>query len=259
MAPASPDLVVLLGIALVAFGGGIGIATVGPGGVFVTVALVAATAYGPGTIAGTMSAALFLGGLLGTAAYLRSGELRAREGRRIALVISVASGAGAFAGSQLNALFSPASFEPAVAGFVLLTGVLLWVRDRGVFEPIAAIDPTSTRGGVVLAGIGAGVGLPSGLFGVGGPVLAVPLLVLVGIPMLTAVGAAQLLSVFVAGSATSGYLLRGTVDPALLAAVAAPMLAGIGVGWRVAHRVESDRLRSLLALVLVGSGGVLLL
>ena len=257
MAPVVP--VSLLPVVLVAFGGGIGIATVGPGGIFVTIALVSFTSHAPGTIAGTTSAALFLGGILGTAAYLRSGELRTHEGRRIAITISIASGAGAFAGSQLNALLSPASFRPAIAGFVLVTGLLLWARDRGAFEPLAAIDPLSIRGGVVLAGIGAGVGLPSGLFGVGGPVLAVPLLVLVGVPLLTSVGAAQLLSVFVAGSATSGYLLRGTVEPGLLAAVAIPLLAGIGVGWRIAHRVESARLRSLLAVLLVGSGGYLLM
>jgi len=258
MAPA-PDFLALLLVVVVAFGGGIGVATVGPGGIFVTIALVSVRSYAPGTVAGTTSAALFAGGLLGTAAYLRSGELRGREGRRIAVAISLASGAGAFAGSQLNALFSASSFRPAVAGFVLLAGVLLWVRDRGAFEPLASIDPLSARGGLALVAIGAGVGLPSGLFGVGGPVLAVPLLVLVGVPLLTAVGAAQLLSVFVAGAAASGYLLRGTVEPGLLVAVALPLLAGIGVGWRIAHRVESARLRSLLAVLLVASGGYLLL
>lgn len=76
------------------------------------------------------------------------------------------------------------------------------------------------------------------MLGVGGPIIAVPALGLTGVSLLRAVATAQLLSVFVTGAATGGYLLRGAGDPSLLALIAPTLLAGIVVGWRIAHRID---------------------
>lgn len=247
-----------LGLVVVAFVGGIGMATIGPGGVFVTIALVTLTDYAPGTIAGTTSSALFGAGIVGTIAYRRSGELAGRTGRGIAITLSASSAVGAFAGSQLNALLSERAFGVVLAGFVIVVGLLIWYRERGGFDPVMTVDPESVAGRVAIAGIGLGVGVPSGLLGVGGPILAVPALVLVGVPLLTAVGASQLQAVFITGSAATGYLLRGTVSPELLAIIAPPLVVGVGVGWRIAHRVDADRLRRVLAVALLAVGIYLL-
>lgn len=59
-----------------------------------------------------------------------------------------------------------------------------------------------------MAAIGVAVGLPGGLLGVGGPVLAVPLLVVLGVPMLMSVALAVVLVALgiylIAGGATPG-------------------------------------------------------
>jgi hypothetical protein len=122
-----------------------------------------------------------------------------------------------------------------------------------------SLDVRTPTGAVLLACIGSGVGVVSGLLGVGGPILAVPVLLLVGVPLLTAVGAAQIQSVFVAGSASVGYLLRGTVSPAHFVLIAPPLYAGIVVGWHVAHRIRGSVLRRVLAVVLVSVGVLSLL
>lgn len=243
----------------IAFAGGVGIATIGPGGVFVTIALYTLTAYPTSAIAGTTSATFLAGGLLGTAVYGSSGEIADAEGRITAVAVSVPSGVGAFVGSQLNVLVSDRLFGLCLAALLVCTSLLVAYRELRGFQPLVVVDPGSRSGQLLLAGIGVGVGLPSGLLGVGGPIVAVPALVLTGVPLLRAVATAQLLSVFVTGAATGGYLLRGAVDPTLLALVAPTLLAGVVVGWRLAHRVEEAPLRRALAVVLFVVASYLLL
>ena len=54
---------------------GVGITAVGPGGVFITIALVALTDLPPPVVVGTASATFVATGLIGTESYRRSGEL----------------------------------------------------------------------------------------------------------------------------------------------------------------------------------------
>jgi hypothetical protein len=245
-------------VVAIAFVAGVGIGAIGPGGVFVTVGLYVLTSHSPGTIAGTTSAALFAGGIVGVAAYRQSGELTSPAGRRVAVALTLASAVGAFAGSQLNAALSSAAYGTVLGAFVVLAGVLVVLREVRPGTEEALVAPETRAGTVAVAALGVGVGTVSGLMGVGGPVLAVPALVVLGVPMLVAVGAAQLQSVAITGSATLGYLLRGTVSPVLLATIVPSLLLGVGVGWRVAHAVDVSRLRWLLGAVLVAFGLYLL-
>lgn len=98
--------------------------------------------------------------------------------------------------------------------------------------------------------IGLGVGLPGGLLGVGGPVLAVPLLVLGGVPMLLALALAQVQSVLIALFATTGYALQGAVDLSLALLVGVPLALGTLAGWWIARRVSSTHLRAILGVLL---------
>ncbi|MFB6218047.1 MAG: sulfite exporter TauE/SafE family protein [Halobacteriaceae archaeon] len=250
MAGLAPGTALLL--AAVAFGAGIGITAVGPGGVLLTVALVALTDLAPGAVVGTAMATFVATGLLGSAAYARSGDLRERRG--LAASLSATGLAGALAGVALNGAVSERGFELLLGAFVVLTGALVWYRTRAgaaVREPARPL--------VAGALVGGGVGLSGGLLGVGGPVLAVPLLVVAGVPMLPALAVAQVQSVFVAAAATGGYLLRGTVSPALVALVGVPELGGVVVGWLIAHRVDERRLTRVLAALLVALGPYLAL
>lgn len=242
--------------AAVGFFAGVGITAIGPGGVFITIAL-ALTAAPPAVVAGTAGATNIAAGALGTAAYARSGELRTRSGRRMAVALSVPGVAGALVGKRINALVSAAQFSVLLGGFVVLAGLLTWYRERRG-SGRTFVDVTSRSGAFAVGVVGFAVGVPGGLLGVGGPVLAVPLLVALGVPLLPAVAAAQVQSVFIAGPATVAYLLDGAVSVALVAIVGGPELVGIVVGWQVARRVEPRKLKLVLAGVLVALGAYLM-
>ncbi|HLR33348.1 MAG TPA: sulfite exporter TauE/SafE family protein, partial [Fodinibius sp.] len=110
------------------------------------------------------------------------------------------------------------------------------------------------RGLIWMGIVGIGVGFSGGLLGVGGPVLAVPMLVVLGAPMLLSVALAQVQSIFISGMATVGYALQGVVNWKLAAFLVIPLLIGTVVGWYVAQRIRVRRLKVALALVLVALG-----
>ncbi|MFC4331019.1 TSUP family transporter [Streptomyces andamanensis] len=91
----------------------------------------------------------------------------------------------------------------------------------------------------------------SGLVGIGGPMLTVPLLVALGAPVLEALAAAQAQSVVIATVGTFGYVAHGAVDWPLAALVGAPELAGVLLGWRIAHALPARHLKTALVLTLL--------
>lgn len=255
--PAAPPTVALL--AVIAFFAGIGITTIGPGGIFLTVALYALTPLAPGTIAGTAQATFVATGLVGTAAYVNSGELATGESRALTVVLCVTSVVGALAGAALNAYVSRALFGLLLGGLASGVGAIILYRERNGFVPLLDLDPATGNGKLSLGVLGFSLGTLSGLLGVGGPVLAVPALVLVGVPMLYAVAVAQVQSIFIAAFAALGYLSRGAISPSLAVLTGAPLVAGVLVGWQVAHRIDPNRLKVVLGAVLLLVGPYLAL
>lgn len=244
-------MILLLIIALV---GGICITTIGPGGIFVTIALFAMLPLSPSTVAGTASATFIATGIVGSLGYLRSGELKGKVAGKAAGVLSLASVIGAFAGAQINTLLNASTFAVLLGLFVLFTGILILYRQRKRLKPESRLEIDSFKGLIWLAGVGIAVGLPGGLLGVGGPVLAVPLMVVLGVPMLLSVALAQVQSIFISGFATVGYMIHGAVDWYLALFLSVPLLIGTIFGWYIAQRIKASKLQVSLALVLIALG-----
>lgn len=252
----SIDTSVAVLLIVVAFVAGIGATTLGPGGVFLTAALVAFTSFTPGMIAGVMSVVLLVGSLVGAIAYRQSGELATPSGRTLVLALVIPSAIGALVGSQANALLSLDGYSSGLGVCLLFVGVLLVYLERTGDGVVRNADLSSASGIVIVSVIGGSVGIVSGLFGVGGPVLSVPLLIIVSLPVRTAVAASQSMSVLITGTATIGYLYRGAVSMELLLLVGLPLWIGAVCGWVISQRVESKTLHRTLAYVigLVGIG-----
>lgn len=250
------DVVVVLFI--VSLFAGVGITAVGPGGIFVTIALYALTDLASATVVGTASATFVATGLLGTASYYRSGELGSHGSWTSAVALSLTGLGGALLGVRLNAFVSEATFGLLLGVLVSLTGLLVEYRTRLEGDG-GGYDATSLRGTVGLGAIGGFVGVSGGLLGVGGPVLAVPLLVAVGVPMVFAVAVAQVQSIFVAAFATAGYVLRDAVSWSLAVVIGVPELVGVAIGWRVAQTVDAGRLTRVLAILMLLLGPYLAL
>lgn len=247
----SSILVLLLVIALV---GGICITTIGPGGIFVTIALFVLLPLDPGTVAGTASAMFIATGIVGSMGYLRSGQLKGKVAFKAAMVLSLASVVGAYSGAEINKLLDASSFSIVLGLFVFFTGLIILYRQRNELAPDKRLKIDTLRGLGGMAAIGIAVGLPGGLLGVGGPVLAVPLLVVLGVPMLLAVGLAQVQSIFISAMATIGYQMQGAVDWVLAGVLVVPLLVGTIAGWYMAQRINVKKLKVFLALVLVALG-----
>jgi uncharacterized membrane protein YfcA len=245
-------LALLAGIGLVA---GVGITAVGPGGVLVTIGLFLLTDRAPASVAGTAIVTHVATGLLGALAYRRSGHLGEPGTRRIAAVLAATALVGAPAGVALNLTVPGRVFGVALATFVLLVAALVWHRGRRFTDD----DHHPHHATAVLLTGGLAIAAASGLFGVGGPLLSVPLLVALGTPVLAALAAAQVQSIVIASTGTVGYLLDGSVDWRLAAVVGLPELAGVLLGWQVARRVPARRLRAALVAALVAVAPLLVL
>lgn len=245
MTPEGPVLLAVL--ALVGLVAGIGITAIGPGGVLATIGLFALTSLTPAQVAGTAIVTHVATGLLGTAAYIHSGQLRDRSTRRAALVLAAAAVVGTPAGVLLNALVSARVFGVLLGSFAAVIALLVWYRDRRT-DPGTGKHPHAT----VVAIVGLGVAVASGISGVGGPMLSVPLLAALGIPVLSSLAAAQLQSVVIASVGTAGYVVGGAVDWPLAALVGIPELAGVLIGWRIARALPTRTLTGVLVVALLG-------
>lgn len=217
-----------------------------------TIALFALLPISSAEVVGTASATFVATGLLGSAVYLRSGEFAAGFARELALLLSGASITGALVGSQANLFLPEQVFGYLLAVFVACVGGLIVYREAVDLKPSTHLEDVPARQRrILIVTIGIGIGFLGGMLGVGGPIVAVPILVVLGVPMLIAVAVAQVQSVFISGFATVGYVAADAVSLPLVLLVGIPQLVGVVLGWQVAHRVEPARLRVVLGVVLV--------
>jgi len=251
-----PPLVVLV---VIAFLSGIGITTLGPGGIFVTIALYSLTSIPSSMVAGTAHTTFIATGLVGSVAYVHSGEMKAGQGRVMALILSLSSVIGAPLGAYINSFLPRTIFGVLLGVVAMATGINIVYRERRRLSSLYQLDVTVRRGQITLGGVGFALGAVSGLLGVGGPVLAVPALILIGVPMLLAIAVAQVQSIFIAAFATTGYLLQDSVSLPLATVVGVPLLVGAIVGWKIAHLVNPAKLKIALGVVLIAVGPTLAL
>jgi uncharacterized protein len=241
-------LPILGGLALLGLVAGVGITAIGPGGVLATIGLFALTSLSPAQVAGTAIVTHIATGALGTAAYTRSGQLREPATRRTALILAVSALVGAPVGVVINGAVSDRVFGILLGLFVALVAALVLYRDRRT-DPAPPVRHPAVPG---IAAVGVAVAVASGIVGVGGPLLAVPLLVVLGMPVLSALAAAQVQSVVIATVGTAGYLAAGAIDWPLAALVGIPELAGVLLGWVLARALPTRTLTYVLIASLFG-------
>ncbi|MBI4195296.1 MAG: sulfite exporter TauE/SafE family protein [Betaproteobacteria bacterium] len=232
----------------VAFGVGVLIGAVGIGGVLLIPALAAFAGLG---IHEAMATALFtfiFTGVIGTLTFQRLGSIDWR------ITIPVCLGAVflAFIGAWINSLSKPGALAVILAGIIIFAGVYTLASWRGLRQPAFGENRQAQR--ALLALIGSVSGFGSGLTGVGGPALSVPLMVLFGFPALTSIGASQVIQIIAAVSGTLGNLQFGTVNFAIAAPVTLFEVAGVFLGVRIVHAINATALRTFVAVLCIGVG-----
>jgi uncharacterized membrane protein YfcA len=120
-----------------------------------------------------------------------------------------------------------------------------------VTQQSANPGPSRVRG----ATTGAIGGFASGLTGIGGGTVMVPLLTgFLRVPQHRAHATSLVIVIFAAGAALVLYVSRGDVDWAMAAAVAIGGSVGGQIGARAMHRVPELKLRAIFALFLLAVG-----
>lgn len=221
-------------------------ASVGHGGASGYLAVMALMSVAPETM---RPAALTLNVLVSSIAVYKFYRVKAFSWTLL-LPIIAASIPFAFIGGQVNL---PAYIYKPIVGTVLI--IAAWqIFHRARQAPIKAKQQPAK---VLLFGMGAGLGLLSGLTGVGGGIFLSPILILMNwaeTRMISGIAAAFILVNSIAGLA--GVLTRPVVDfpPNIvmwgLAAIAGGLI-GAEYGSR---RLANPTIRQLLALVLVVAG-----
>lgn len=224
--------------------GGVGITAIGPGGVLPTIGLFALTGLPPAQVAGTAIVTHVATGGLGTAAYLRSGQLRDRQTIRSASVLAGTAVLGTPVGILINGQMSARWFGVLLGILVAVVAALVLYRQAS--HPERHRHPPAG----VVAVIGFLVAMASGIIGVGGPMLTVPLLIVCGTHILESLAAAQVQSVVIAGIGTIGYLAGHAIDWPLAVLIGVPELAGVLIGWRIAHALPTRTLKYVLVVAL---------
>lgn len=171
-------------------------------------------------------AAFILSGILGSINYQKAGNLDIPFGVKL----SFGSFLGAVLGVKMNLLIPEDKVKLLLYLVVLLSGISILLRkdkqeaEEGSGHSIRENLLLTLLLGFMTGGICA-------LSGAGGPVLVMPLLVLFGIPVRTAVGVALFNSIFIGIPAAVGYLIQCRVKDLLPVLAAALLAHGAGVYW----------------------------
>lgn len=241
-------MVDLVWLMLIAFAVGTLIGAVGVGGILLIPALVA---FGKIGIHEAMATALFtfaFTGIAGTILFQRKGSID----WRITVPLCVGALLFSFLGAWLNALADPRVLVLALGAVIVFAGVYTLASWRSRSDALFHGRPGAQH--ALLFGMGAVSGFGSGLTGVGGPVLSVPLMVLTGFPILASIGASQVIQIIAAASGSLGNLEFGTINYEMALPVSLLEVAGVFVGAYVAHALNRILLRRFVSAVCIPLG-----
>jgi uncharacterized membrane protein YfcA len=201
-----------------------------------------------------MGMILLAGGLAGSAASVGLFSLLRRVGQ-IDLVVSLSYVAllGTIGGLMLSESIQawrrrqlgPAAPRRKLHKHLWIHGLPLKMRFPQSRLYISALLPI---------GIGFGVGVLSGIMGVGGGFVMVPAMIYVlGMPTSVVVGTSQFQIVFVSANVTILQSIGNqTVDVALATALIVGSIVAAPIGSRVGAKLRGDQIRILLALIVLG-------
>lgn len=259
---ASLLLLVALGFAVGAYGTIIG---AGGGFILVPVLLLIYPDYGPEGVTAMSLAVVWANATSGAVAYARQRRIDYVTG----LIFAVSSVPGVVAGALLVG-YVPERLFSVLFGAMLLVMAAIVLQPR----PTAIREPRAERGVLVRTVVVAGgvsfrysykvwqavllslaIGFVSSLFGVGGGVIHVPMMiVLFRIPIELAVATSHFILALMAGGGTIVHLSSGSLDGEQLwqaGALGLGAVPGAQAGAWIAHRMPARRVLPLLALALV--------
>ena len=192
-------------------------------------------------IAACMLAFLF-SGLYAAFIHLR----RTRLARAPVISLCLAAAAGAALGAATLDRLPETGVRLFIAALALGSGLyaLLTPHVEGAHQP----------GPGALALLGLVVGYGSAISGTGGPVMLIPILLVLRTPAPSAVALGIIAGLPVTAAAAAVYAAQGRIDYALALTLIVFLLAGVYAGAKLLHRLTSRALTMTVAWTLVGVG-----
>ncbi len=184
--------------------------------------------------------------------YLKRGLVDVKT----ALLLEPATALGAIVGAYIT-LALPTRIVKGALGILLLYISITMLR-RAWKERANAIKDTSKKMepsairkslGIVISFL---AGMASGMFGIGGGIIKVPLMTLVlGLPIKTAVATSSFMVGLTAASGGAVYLVKGFVDPLSVIALALGIIPGATLGARCMRKLKPKLVAALFSFVLL--------
>lgn len=257
-------ILVLIGLAAGVVGSLIGLG----GGVIVVPALLF---FGPGagiiagitpqTAVGISLVVMIFTGLSSTLAYMKRKTVDVKSG----LIFFAGSGPGTIIGSWVNKGLTLDSFHLFFGIFMIILSFILMIRNkikpterfkRASFQRYFT-DPHGKQfqyGFPPVIGILAAfsVGFASGLFGIGGGSIMVPLMIIAFLfPPHVAVGTSMLMVFFSSITGSASHIFLGNVNWLYVLALAPGAWFGAKLGAWINNRLQSDKLVLVLRIILI--------
>lgn len=237
---------VILGLITLLVGTLIG--TVGVGGILLIPALNSFAGLSTHASMGTALFSFIFTGILGTYLYQRRGSID----WEVTIPLCIGALLFGYVGSLTNANTSVRSLNLLLACVIIFAGVY-------ALKPHTGFINTSDKGKLgqftKLLIIGSAVGFGSGLTGVGGPVLSVPIMVAFGFHPLTSIAASQVVQITAALSGSIGNFKHGFINLSVAWWITIIELIGVSIGVYLAHTASSSLLKKVVSIVciIVGS------
>jgi uncharacterized membrane protein YfcA len=182
---------------------------------------------------------------------------------KISLVFGFFGVIGTYGGARLGVV-TPVVVQLVLFALVMYAAAWKMLQRKKAPAPLPADQPAPASGAPLseeeaisahlghIAAHGIGVGVLTGLVGVGGGFLIVPTLVLLsGIPMKMAVGTSLAIVAAKSYAGFAGYIGAVPVDWGIMASFTAVTVAGSFAGTRLAHRFSQDALKRAFGWFLV--------
>jgi uncharacterized membrane protein YfcA len=189
--------------------------------------------------------------------YLRRGMVDVRT----ALILEPATAVGAVIGAYTTLTLSKALVQVLLGALLLATAVATYLKGYLRREDNACKNnSTSVLRRVSAVASSSIAGLASGMFGIGGGVLKVPIMNLIlDLPIKTAVATSLFMIGLTASSGSMVYLLHGVPDPLSVAALASGLIPGATLGAKYMRRLKPSIVRAVFSVILAYAGLKLML
>jgi uncharacterized membrane protein YfcA len=240
----------IIGLMLVALVVGLLIGAIGIGGILLIPAVNLLAGL---TIHASMATALFtfiFTGIFGTFLFNRRGSID----WSITVPLCLGAAVFGFFGALVNSRMDGRALTLILSVLIIGAGVNSVFKRSS--EGLPAFHQSIRKQQILLFVIGGISGFGSGLTGVGGPALSVPIMLLFGFNPLTAIGASQVIQILAAASGTIGNLQYGSIDFQLASALTIFALVGVQLGVVIVHALNANSLRLTVGIfcLIVGAG-----